>query len=475
MAVEVVMPRLGWGGEEGSLVEWLKRDGDLVQAGEVICTVEGDKAVTEVESLDSGILRIPPDSPPPGQKVPVGTVLAYLVQPGEVAPFEKRQENDTAAIDQLRPGSAAAALPTAAMAMSSAARVPQRTRRGMPPISPRARRVADELGIDWRELRGSGSSGRIVERDVRQAAEATVRQAASPIDPLVQQTAAETVADLEMPAPARPGEQVTRATGEAAAQARNTGVPLPSGDITSGISPEAAAGPARRIPLRGIRQVIAQRLGESARTTVPVTLTTEADASELVRLRAQLTADLAGTDRPVPSYTDLLAKLVAHALQEHPALNASLEGGEIVLHSAINLGIAVDTERGLLVPVIRDVPHRSVLQIARETTRLIELARSGRIGPEDLAGGTFTLTNLGMYEIDVFTPVINLPECAILGIGRIRAQPVVRDAESAEIVIRRMLALNLTFDHRLVDGAPAARFLQRIKYLVEHPTLGLLD
>jgi pyruvate dehydrogenase E2 component (dihydrolipoamide acetyltransferase) len=467
MAVEVVMPRLGWGGEEGSLVEWLKRDGDLVQAGEVICTVEGDKAVTEVESLDSGILRIPPDSPPPGQKVPVGTVLAYLVQPGEVAPFEKRQENDTAAIGQLRPGSAAAALPTAAMAMSSAARVPQRTRRGMPPISPRARRVADELGIDWRELRGSGSSGRIVERDVRQAA--------SPIGPLVQQTAAETGPDLETRARARPGEQVTRANGEAAARARNTGVPLPSGDITSGISPKAAAGPARRIPLGGIRQVIAQRLGESARTTVPVTLTTEADASELVRLRVQLTADLAGTDRPVPSYTDLLAKLVAHALQEHPALNASLEGGEIVLHSAINLGIAVDTERGLLVPVIRDVPHRSVLQIARETTRLIELARSGRIGPEDLAGGTFTLTNLGMYEIDVFTPVINLPECAILGIGRIRAQPVIRDAESAEIVIRRMLALSLTFDHRLVDGAPAARFLQRIKYLVEHPTLGLLD
>jgi pyruvate dehydrogenase E2 component (dihydrolipoamide acetyltransferase) len=175
----------------------------------------------------------------------------------------------------------------------------------------------------------------------------------------------------------------------------------------------------------------------------------------------------------VPSYTDLLVKLVALALGEHPALNAELTSNGLVLHQEAHIALAVDTPRGLLAPVIRNAQSRSVEAIAAESGRLVAAARDGSISAHDLAGGTFTLTNLGMYEIDAFTPIVNLPQCAILGIGRIVARPVVVDESTDTVAVRRMLTLSLTFDHRLVDGAPAARFLQRIKHLVERPTLWL--
>ncbi|MBI3744491.1 MAG: 2-oxo acid dehydrogenase subunit E2 [Chloroflexi bacterium] len=175
----------------------------------------------------------------------------------------------------------------------------------------------------------------------------------------------------------------------------------------------------------------------------------------------------------MPTYNDLLAKLVAVALGEHPALNASLSGETIVQHSAVHIGIAVETERGLLVPVVQDVCTRSLQQLAVESARLIEQTRAGTISPDHLHGGTFTITNLGMYDIDAFTPIINLPECAILGVGRIVSKVVVVNEASEATAVRKMVALSLTFDHRLVDGAPAARFLKRVKQLVEHPYLWL--
>jgi pyruvate dehydrogenase E2 component (dihydrolipoamide acetyltransferase) len=188
-----------------------------------------------------------------------------------------------------------------------------------------------------------------------------------------------------------------------------------------------------------------------------------------VRLRSNIVADLVGTDLAAPSYNDLLVRLVALALLENPALNASLENDRIVQHSAVHVGIAVDTERGLLVPVVRDAHSKSVQQIASASAQLIAQARAGKSAPDDLVGGTFTITNLGMYEIDTFTPIINLPECAILGVGRIVARPVVVDEQAETVAVRKMMALSLTFDHRVVDGAPAARFLKRVKQFVEHP------
>ena len=225
------------------------------------------------------------------------------------------------------------------------------------------------------------------------------------------------------------------------------------------------------MPITAVRRAIAERMTASAHTAAPVTLTTEADATELVRLRAQLLEDGRG---PVPSYVDVLAKLVAAALAEHPMLNARLDGDVIHQSPTVNMGIAVDTERGLLVPVLRDMAAKSLRQIAQESAALIERARAGRLTADELTGGTFTITNLGMYEIDAFTPIINLPECAVLGMGRIVAKQVVVDAEAERVAIRQMVFLSLTFDHRLVDGGPAARFLQRVKQYVERPYLWLV-
>jgi pyruvate dehydrogenase E2 component (dihydrolipoamide acetyltransferase) len=458
MAVEVTMPRLGWGGEDGSLVEWIKKDGEPVQPGDVICTVEGDKAVNEVESLDAGILAIPPDAPVPGVKVPVGTVLAYLLKPGEQPPFAGGRGGATAAAAS---GSSSRQASVVADAPAAPA-VEGRTDRSAPSISPRARRIAGELGVDWLSVVGSGRTGRIVERDIRAALSAAAAEAeATRISPVARRAAQDLGVDVEALARAKPGQRISRADVEAAARAKSEAVPPPAPAV-------------REVPMGSVRRVIARRMAESAHAVAPVTLTTEVDATDLVRLRDQLKRDRAGTELAVPTYNDLLAKVVATALATHPHLNASLQDDAIVIHPQVNVGLAVDTERGLLVPVVRDVGNKSVVQIAQDAAGLTERARAGRATSGDLSGGTFTITNLGMYEIDAFTPIVNLPETAILGVGRIVAKPVVVDEAKETIAVRRMLALSLTFDHRLVDGAPAARFLQEIKRLVERPTLWLL-
>ncbi len=221
--------------------------------------------------------------------------------------------------------------------------------------------------------------------------------------------------------------------------------------------------PLESIPLTGLRGLIAERMAASHSQTAPVTLTAEADASALVELRRQLAAD--GVQA---AYNDLLLYVLARALREHPRLNASLDGDTIRVWRRIDIGLAVDTDRGLLAPVVRDVGSKGVAQLAADAAALVERARTGKCAPDELRGGTFTLTNLGMFGIDAFTPLINQPECAILGVGRIKPRPVV---VGDQIVARQTVWLSLTFDHRLVDGGPAARFLQRVVQLVERPHL----
>lgn len=456
MAFEVVMPRLGWNMETGSLFEWLKQDGDRVEAGEILFTVESDKAIQEVEALESGILRIPPDTPPPGKPVPVGTLLAYLVTPGEELPFVAQAETAPA-----QKQTAATPSPTRAVPVT----VPHMSERKRPAVSPRAARVASELGVDWTPLKGSGRTGRIVERDVRQAAAVTpATEETLPsgvrVSPVARRVAHELGVNLEQLAAQMPGKRIERADVEAAARkvvsaapsAPRMPAPAATGDVV--------------LPITQMRRITAERMVASAHNAASVTLTTEADATELVRLRNQLTSDIT---QLVPSYSDLLTKLVAQALIEHPQVNARFMGESIVQSATVNIGIAVDTERGLLVPVVYDVQTKSLRQIAQESAAMIERARSGRLSPDDLHGGTFTITNLGMYEIDTFTPIINLPECAILGVGRIMPKQVVVDVEAERVAVRHMMFLSLTFDHRLVDGAPAAHFLQTIKHLIECP------
>ena len=230
------------------------------------------------------------------------------------------------------------------------------------------------------------------------------------------------------------------------------------------------AAAASRKPMSSTRKLIAERMTTTLRTVAPVTLTTEVDATELVKLRESLKADAANSGGEVPSYNDLLAKIAATALAAHPQINARIEGDEIVTEASAHIGIAVDTDRGLLVVVVRDAQDKTVRQIAQASKEVIARAKDGKATMNDLRGSTFSITNLGVYDIDAFTPIINAPECAILGVGRIVAKPVIiKDKVKA----RKMLALSLTFDHRLVDGAPAARFLQRIKQLIETPYLWL--
>jgi pyruvate dehydrogenase E2 component (dihydrolipoamide acetyltransferase) len=379
--------------EEGVFLEWLKRDGEVVRSGEMLFVLEGEKSAQEVESVDSGILRIPPNAPAPGSAVSVGAVLAYLVEPDEAPPWENAETSAVVA-DESAP-----AAPAAVAAPVDRPRV-----RTEPAISPRARRVAGELGVDWRQVSGSGRTGRIRERDIRAAASHVPHRAAPTDHP--------------------------------------------------GVS----------IPISPARRFIAERMVAGAHETAPVTLTTKIDATNLVNLRDQFKAAPPGGC--VPSYTDIMLKLVASALEEHAALRRSWAGDRFIEAEKIDIGIAVDTEAGLLVPVVRDVPSLGLRELAERTSALIDLARARRLRPEDSQGGIFTLTNLGMFGIDAFTPIINLPQCAILGMGRITLEPAVREGQ---FVPRSMMVLSLTFDHRIVDGGPAARFLNTVRLYAEHP------
>jgi pyruvate dehydrogenase E2 component (dihydrolipoamide acetyltransferase) len=211
-------------------------------------------------------------------------------------------------------------------------------------------------------------------------------------------------------------------------------------------------------------------MAESARTAAAVTLTTEADATELVELRERQKAVLTPRGAAVPTYNDLFIKLVAAALGAHPRLNGYWQDDQLVLQAGIHIGMAVDAEAGLVVPVLRDVPSKGASQLAEESRALVEKARTGRLEPDEMQGGTFTVTNLGAYGVDAFTPIINLPQCAILGIGRIIKKPGVFEDR---VVPRSMVALSLTFDHRAVDGGPAARFLDTVRQYAEQPYLWL--
>lgn len=455
MPFEVVMPRLGWNMEAGRLGEWLKREGEAIEAGQPLLTIESDKAAQEVEALESGTLHIPADSPAAGVEVPVGTLLGYILAPGEAPPAAP-------AAGRVSPPGVTALAPGASIPSGPAAPAADTA---MPAISPRARRAAQELNVDWAVLTGSGRTGRIVERDVRAAAlAAAIPAAAKPseperVSPIARRMAADLGVDLTALAAQKPGQRIERADVEAAAQARRAAPAAPR-----------SAEPGVITPLSAVRRITAERMAASAHTAAPVTLTTEVDATELMRLRQQFKDD---ATPPVPTYTDLLVKLSAQALVEFPALNARLEGEGIAQPAAVHIGLAVDTDRGLLVPVVRDVAAKSLRQVARESAGLIEKARAGRLSTDEMQGGTFTITNLGMYGIDAFTPIINLPECAILGVGRMVPKPVVVDVATERVAVRHMCFLSLTFDHRLVDGGPAARFLQRIAGYMARPYVWL--
>jgi pyruvate dehydrogenase E2 component (dihydrolipoamide acetyltransferase) len=456
VAKDVIMPKMGQTVEEVKIIRWLVGEGATVERDQPLAEVETDKAVFELESPAAGVLRGIRYGK--GAVVPVLETVAVIAAPGEAV----------AALPQVEV--AAAARPAPAAQPPSAGPMPSISAPGplQPPsrvfASPRARRLASLEDVDLVKVTPTGGRGiRVVERDVRAYLAAQPR--ATPVARRVAEAAG-----LDLRAVA--GTGVTgRILKEDVMHAARTVPPVPAppgphGEAGAGqVQAGAPPGPVARevIPVTGVRRIIAERMAASLHTTAQVTLTTEADATELVAWREFFKEN--GLNL---SYNDLLIKIVARALREYPYMNATLVGEEIYLLETINIGLAVDTARGLLVPVVRDADKKGLAEIAEETAGLAERAQTGKSLPDELTGGTFTITNLGMYDIDAFTPIINLPECALLGVGRIAEVPVVHEGQ---VCIRKRMVLSLSFDHRLVDGAPAARFLRRVKELIEKPRL----
>jgi pyruvate dehydrogenase E2 component (dihydrolipoamide acetyltransferase) len=424
---QVTLPRLGQGMESGTIVRWLKAEGDVVEKGEPLYELDTEKVTQEVEAEASGVvLRILAGE---GEEIEVGKAIAVIGEPGEevaeepsaapaagtpedateVAAGEEQEEGEPAAAreddrEQGRAAAAEAARPEPAAAPAANG--------GRVKASPLARRIARERGIDLSTLRGTGPEGRIVAEDVERA---------------------------EKAAPA------------AAPQAG----PAPAGEVEV-------------IPLTGMRRAIARRMTEAWEAPV-FQIAMTADMTAAIRLREGLVARR-GEGEAKPTYSDILTKLAAVALMRHRAVNALFAGDEIHVMPTADIGIAVAVPGGLLVPVQRSCEAKTIQQIADERADLVERTRGGGLRQEELEGGTFTISNLGMYGVERFVAVLNPPQAAILAVGAIEERAVVRDGE---VVAQPSLELTLTCDHRSVDGATASEFLRTLKGFLEEPGLAL--
>jgi len=458
MAHQVIMPKLGQTMEEGTIVEWFKREGDAVQRGEVLFMVETDKATLESESPTRGFLR--KILIPAGTTVPVLTPVAILTRTADEEISELRVGGSELGVEG--PAAAEETPQPETVQLETAERATGRIF-----ASPRARMRAREVGVELRSVAGTGPNGRIVERDVLAYVERQPKAT-----PVARKMAAELGIDLVALTGSGVGGKITQEDVERVHKALAPTLALPRDQgREAALAPAIVLPPAEvagTTPLSGLRGIIARRMALSAQATARVTLINEADATAFVEVRTRLKATVTEEWGFAPGYSDLLGLMVARALREFPYMNARLNGEVIERLAHVNLGLAVDTERGLLVPVLRDADGMGLRAFGTQFRELLARAREGKSLPDDLAGGTFTITNLGMYGVDAFTPIINPPEAAVLGVGRIQPRPVVREGE---VVVRQVVILSLTFDHRLVDGAPAAQFLQRIVQYVENPYL----
>ena len=420
MATEVYIPKLGQTVEEVTLVEWLVADGARINEADEIVEVETDKTNFRVEATAGGYIHIGPYTA--GQVVPVLTVVAIIGKKDETFDKVTKGQGDTvtSAAAEVAPVEAAAATPDHPVTLSP----------GHPVkvfASPRARKLAAGERVDLAEVTPTGGGGvRVVEKDV-QAFLASAPKAT----PLAEKLAAEAGIDLRQIAGSGPAGKITKEDVEAAIKAAAPAVAAPDERrMTKDEKPSFVVGPSsevtERIPLKGVRGIIADRMGTSVHTTARVTLFLDADATEFVAARERLKAKVTDEWGFAPGYNDILAKIVASGLRKFPYMNARLAPDAIERLAHVNMGMAVDTERGLLVPVIRDADQKSVRQFGQEFREMVDRARKGKSLPDDLSGGTFTITNLGMYDIEGFTPVINLPEAAILGVGKILPKWVFR-------------------------------------------------
>lgn len=409
MTTQVVLPKLGNSVESSIIVAWLKQPGDRVEAGEPICTVETDKSTLDVPSIASGVLL--QHLVNVGDDVPVQTPIALIGDAEAGAPGQRASE---------RPSQAA--------------------------ISPRALKLAQEYSLDPSQIAGSGPAGRIIERDVRARIEG--QREVTRMTPVARAM----VERGDYVAPERgsgPGGRITKDDL------------IPAANHAQPSAPAAPSGDYEVMPLSGVRRVIAERMRASLQSTAQLTLHASADARALLAYREKLKASDDSLGLRNVTINDLVMFAVARTLLQFPALNATFDGGELRQYARVHLGFAVDTPRGLLAPVIRDASSLSLKRLAEVAKALAADALAGRLAPDALAGGTFTVTNLGSLGIESFTPILNPPQVAILGVGNINLKPIMPEGASA-VAFAPHLGLSLTVDHQVVDGAPAAKFLQAL-------------
>ncbi|MGZ3514940.1 MAG: dihydrolipoamide acetyltransferase family protein [Thermodesulfobacteriota bacterium] len=438
MAFEFKFPDIGEGLTEGEIVRWLVKEGDEIKEGEPLVEVETDKALAEIPAPRTGvILKILAKEK---EVVKVGQVIVVIGEKGEtlaaapskpsvgvVGELEEAPEEAPAAAEKVPPRKAAEEVPPRAKIEKEVGRpTPEKpTPAGERALAtPAIRALARELGVDINKVQGTGPEGRVLEKDLRQAAEAK----------------------------AKPAEEVKEIK-----KARKYDL----------------YGFVERIPLRGVRRSIAKAMVKSIYTAPHVSAMDDADVTELWRIREKekKVAESKGIKLTILPF---IIKAVVTGLTDHPYLNATLddENEEIVLKKYINIGLATDTPEGLMVPVVKLAKEKSIFELAQELTQLTEKARNRTIDLADLKGGTFTITNYGAVRGIYGTPIINYPEVAILGVGRIQDRPVIRDGK---VVVRKILPLSISFDHRVVDGAEAARFLNTVILRLEDPDLILLE
>jgi pyruvate dehydrogenase E2 component (dihydrolipoamide acetyltransferase) len=455
MARAVSMPKLGQSEESATIVQWRKREGDAVAKGDILFEIETDKALLEVESFFEGtLLKILARE---GETVPVQAVVGYIGEPGEPIPETLIPPSVASAQAQVPPSTTDASQAmavlregpsppqTSPMAPTVPSSQPSIQPSSVPPalqtgvsgllrITPRAARLARENGLDTRLIQGTGPGGRILEKDVK------AYIAAQGYDRLRVTPAAKKLASKQE-------------LDHLALQDRAEGERITVEDIQSALAEQPQ-------PMTRMRQIIADRLTQSYTTTPHFFTTVSVDMSDLVEYRLQLKSQ-----GLLYTLTDFLVKAVALTLKEFPSVNSATDGLRVWRHSQVHLGLAVALDEGLVVPVIRDADRLSLTEIHERATELATRARAGKLTPQEMAGSTFTISNMGMLDVENFTAIINPGEGAILAVSSILKTPAVRDDR---VTIRSLMKITLSADHRLIDGATAAKFLNGIKQTLEN-------
>ena len=433
------MPKWGLTMKAGKISKWLKSEGDFVEKGEPFFEVETEKITNIVEATTKGIVfQIVVAA---GTTVPVGTIVAIIADAGEQpARIEGIQAGEVIDAETGVPGRAAAASAGKPMEQKFI------------PTTPAARRLAKELGMDIALVTGSGPGGRVTEADVKR-----FHDQGPPLPRAITPLAAEMIRRERLDIAHIDG------SGEAGKITKE--------DVQRFMASkrrETVKVPFTTVPFSGMRRSIAENMQASLHQTAQLTMFSEIDATDMIRLRDTLREKHKNDDTVKISNNDIIVLATTRALKDHPMMNSTLVGDEILLHQGVHMGVAVALAEGLIVPVIRDADQKDLLEIAREARNLAGKARQGTLTVDEVTGGTFTVSNLGMFQVDGFTPILKRPETGILGVGRIKAQPAVHDGQ---IAIRSMMLVSLTFDHQVVDGAPAAGFLETVVRYLENPYL----